>query len=181
MTDPVITAIIQVEEALESLVIPNPPPLKPVPASDPMDPTYPAYSSWASNASVSSYQNGVPPTSGTGVLTAVTSVLGVLYQVDFIATLGRTVPDLITQLQGILVNIADKLGLVPVAQIPDAVDGITKFITALQKLPGAPDDLTKVNDILTQVAGYLTDIPTARIELYLIAQQIGVIKSAFAQ
>jgi hypothetical protein len=178
MADPVITAIIQVEEALESLVIPNPAPLKPVPDSDPMNP---AYISWASNASVSSYQNGVPPTSGTQVLAAVTSVLGVLYQVDFIATLGRTVPDLITQLQGILVEIADKLGIVPVAQIPDAVDGITKFITALQKLPGAPDDLAKVNDILTQVAGYLTDIPTARIELYLIAQQVGVIKNAFAQ
>lgn len=178
MTDPVLTALIQVEVELHTLVIPGPSNLVvPVPVPVPTPPANtPEYDDWASRTDA--YKGGTGQ--GTPELVAVGTLLTALYQIDFIRTLGSdTIPDLIGEVGTILFNIAETLGnLGP--NVAAGVAGLTTFLNAVQRLPGSPEALATASEILTQITGLLGDIPSARNELYIIAQQLQTISDTFA-
>jgi len=171
MTDPVLTALIEVEVELETLVAPGPhaPPV-PIPQSN-----EPGYAAWQNDTSA--YQNGHG--TATNDLLAVGTLLTALYQIDFIRTIGTTtMPDLIGEVGVILGKIADTLGnLGP--NVTDGVAGLTTFLNAVQRLPGSPEALATASEILKQITGLLGDIPSARNELYIIAQQLQTISNTF--
>lgn len=178
MTDPVLTVLTQIEIDLQPLVVPGPnPPPSPIP--QPGDSTY---ASWALESNIQTYATGAGSPSSN--LNSVKDLLTALYKIAFIKEVGSTtVPPLITEVKGILIDIADNLGpngSLGSVNVPSAVAGLETFLNAIQKLPGSPEALTTASAILTQITGLLSDIPSARMELYMIAQQLQVFSDTFA-
>lgn len=179
MADPVLTVITQVEIDLEALVqaIPNPSTQVAPPSSDPN------YNAWVMiESNLQGYASGMgSPTSN---LSAVASLLTALYKIKFVEDIGKAIPELLDKVRNILIDVADKLGPTgPVGNVNDlaaAVAGIKTFLNAIQKLPGSPQGLTEASDVLMQIVGLLNDIPSTRLELFKIAQQIQVFRDTFA-
>lgn len=179
MTDPVLTVLTQIEIDLQALVVPGPTAPPPaIPQS-----TDPGYAAWADENNIQAYATG----SGapTGDLNSVKGLLTGLYQIDFVKKIGSTtLPPLITEVRNILIDIADKLGptgpLGSVSNMQSGVAGLKTFLNAIQQLPGSPEALTSVSEILTQISGLLSDIPSTRNELYMIAQQLRAFSDVFA-
>jgi hypothetical protein len=173
MTDPVLTVLTQIEIDLQTLVIPSPVPPQPIP--DPLDTVN--YPQWQN--ATSSYKAGMG--TGTADLNSVKTLLAALYTIDFVKDVGSTtLPPIITKVGGILVDIADKLGSLGSAVSPSAIAGLKTFLNAIQNLPGSPPELANATDILNQITGLLNDVPSARNELYMIAQQLQVFANTFA-
>jgi len=173
MPDQVLTVITQIEIDLQTLVAPSPLPPPTIPSSN----QHPEYDNWI--AMTSAFKTGV----GTelGPLTAIRSLLQVLYQIKFIGDVGSTtLPPLIKDVRDVLRQIADKLGNVSAVASPSAIEGLKTFLSAIQKLPGSPPALADAGDILAQITGLLDDIPSAQNELYMIVQQLTVFADVFS-
>lgn len=169
MTDPVLTALIEVEVELQTLVIPSPVPPTTIP-----EPGAPGYDAWAAQTQAYIDGHGM----ATQTLLDVGALLAVLYRIEFIKTVGQeTITSLIGEVGEILLQIADTLE--DVQNVAGGVAGLTTFLTSVQKLPGSPAALASVNAILMQITGLLDDIPSARNELYIIDQQLQKISDTF--
>ena len=171
ITEKFINVLIDVEEALENVAVPNPDQTDAVQESvagnTPMQtPTATQIELWTND-----------PADLSAASANISTLIGNLYDVPFLETAGKAVGNALGTVVEILQLLADKLAIAGAAA--DVAPELAKILEALRKIPGADDELDTATEILEQIVDLLDDIPSAQAELYMIAQQIKAIAGLF--
>lgn len=163
ITDPVLPVLVQVEEALAIYVKPTPY------ISNPFETD-------VTDDQMGQLKNGTAVPNST--LDPVTLLLGKLYEVEFIKTVGTSIGDVLGEVSDFLKDLGDKLEAIQ--SVSGGVQGLEDILAAIQNIPGSPPALATAIEFLTQMTDLLDDVPSARAELYMIAQQVKAIANIFA-
>lgn len=197
MSDPVLVALTQVEHSLENVVIPSEGKITGITNTSgdvigfTSGETLPftqgdAETDVEFEAKIQKYKTGGGQPQPAAE--QVKDLLKLLYQIPFVPVVGQHLADVLGTVIVDLRKLADKIGPSPdgglnLDTVTEGIEGLQVILNAIKTLPGVSEssaELNKAIDILTQVIGLLHDIPSARVELYAIAQQLSTIKSAFA-